>query len=92
MNKLPKQWKHWCKLNRLGTMGRTKKERSQYSWCYLIGRGHVWRLNCHNMLQRGDTIEEFDRWALCQDIFQEPMPQTLEEFTNFVKKALHVTA
>lgn len=68
-------------------MGRNKHNRDKHSWFYLIGRGYVWRVNCYGMFQRGDTIEDFDRWALC-DIYEEDMPTTKKKFSNFVKRAL----
>lgn len=75
--KLPKQWKHWCKDQRLRTTWGK-------NWFNLMGRGHFWRINCHGMFQRGDTYEDFDRWALC-DIKEVPMPKTRQEFRDSIK-------
>lgn len=86
--KPPKQWKHWCQkagLSRYGSMA----SRSRYlsGWFYLKGHGRVWRLNCHNQLQCGDTYADFDRWALC-NIEQAPCPSSLAEFRSTVKDLL----
>lgn len=84
--RLPKQWEHWCRDQKLSPHGkRYKKSRSE--WLYLQGRGHYWRVNCHGMLQRGDTYADFDRWALCE-IDEAPMPTTRAEFRNAVRNLL----
>ena len=86
--KLPKQWRHWCADSRLRQhRPKASHKRNSYYDFYLKGRGHVWRLNCHNQFQRGDNYAEFDRWALCS-IFEAPMPQTRAEFRAFVAAAL----
>ena len=80
--KLPKQWKHWCR--QLGFRTQTwpgyKKDRSWHTWFYLKGKGHVWRVNCYGHFERGDTYEEFDRWALCNIDFLDNVPQTFAAF------------
>ena len=86
--KLPKSWKHWCKTNRFVTHSSNKSEKRQSAWFYLKGHGHVWRINDQGMFQRGDNYEEFDRWALCSDIHEEPVPQTAQQFKDFVVRAL----
>lgn len=84
--KLPKQWKHWCRINGLRPFygGITQSD-----WFYLRGRGHVWRVNCHNEFECGDKIEEFCRWALC-DIERTGVPRNKESFKVAVDSLLEV--
>lgn len=91
--KLPKQWKHWCRqagLRRQGWKG-SHKGRYASAWMYLQGRGRMWRLNCHGQFQRGDTYADFDRWALC-DIEQTTRPNSLREFLAAVNGLLALKA
>ncbi len=81
MNKLPKQWKHWCKL--AGLHPRKGTDRKD-QWWYLQGHGHEWRVNDKRMFQCGDRIVDFDRWALC-DIKELPVPTTRDEFLKAVE-------
>lgn len=90
--KLPKSWKYWCKTNRFVAHGYQKNEKRKSAWLYLKGHGHVWRVNDKGMFQRGDSYEDFDRWALCSDIYEMPIPQTEGEFKIFVKDALSSVA
>lgn len=60
--KLPKQWRHWCKKAGLHPH---YGGRRWHEWFYLKGHGRVWRINCDDMLECGDTYAEFNRWALC---------------------------
>lgn len=83
---LPKQWKHWCKDQKLTVHGRGSRKRMDY-WFYLKGRGHYWRVDCDGLLQRGDTYADFDRWALCS-IEEVAMPKTRAQFRAAVKKLL----
>lgn len=81
MTALPKQWEHWARSMRLEphhSHGTRSPRRA--SWMYLQGRGHYWRVNCHGMLQCGDTYADFDRWALCRNIVELPMPKTRQQF------------
>lgn len=90
VDKLPKQWKHWCKLAGLrpeGKRNRYNDWRQTWSWFSLKGKGFCWRVNCHGMFQRGDSYAEFDRWALC-DIDETTMPKTEKEFLNAVRHLL----
>ena len=84
--KLPKQWKHWCADQRLTVHG-GKRDMCQSQWLYLKGRGHYWRVNCFGMFQRGDTYEDFDRWALCE-IKEVPLPKTRAEFRSAISLLL----
>lgn len=84
--KLPKQWKHWCAVSRLRPQYRSRK---MYDWFYLVGHGHVWRVNCYNQFQIGDTYDDFDRWALCK-IYEIPTPKSLNEFRTQVKEMLRI--
>lgn len=77
-----KQWNHWCK--KAGLKPTAKHNGLAY---YMEGHGHVWRLNDKGMLQCGDTLEEFDRWALCT-ITQTFMPLSEAEFLKAVKDLL----
>ena len=66
--KLHKSWKHWCRKYGLRihcSYRTTRYSRKEYGWFYLKGKGHVWRINCDDQLEMGDTYAEFDRWALC---------------------------
>ncbi len=83
MQKLPKQWKHWCRKNGL----RIKGKYSYIAAFYPVGYGHHWRLNCHEQFELGDSFEDFDRWALC-DIVSVPKPTSLAEFTKAVTHLL----
>lgn len=82
MNRLPKQWKHWCR-----TVGlRPVVNRRHFDdWLYLIGRGRVWRVTCNDTLQCGDRIEGFDRWAMCSLITSARVPRSLAEFEETVR-------
>jgi hypothetical protein len=83
--KLPKQWKDWCRAARLRQRDEGRDKRGLGSgWFYLHGHGREWRLNCHNMIQCGDTYADFDRWALC-DIREAPAPTTRAEFVAVVR-------
>jgi hypothetical protein len=89
MQKLPKQWKHWCRMAGLKPhSNRPSRERSEWAWWYLQGRGRYWRINDKGMFQCGDTYAEFDRWALC-DIEQEPRPNSMSEFSKTVAVLLN---
>lgn len=81
--KLPKQWEHWCKDQKLSIHGR-KYKKTRTLWFYLQGKGFVWRVNCHGMFQRGDSLVDFDRWALCE-IDELPLPKSQNEFREAVK-------
>lgn len=85
MQKLPKQWKHWCRKNGLRIKGRYKRHSS--SAFYPVGHDHHWRLNCYEMFELGDSFEDFDRWALC-DIVSVLRPKSLAEFTKAVTHLL----
>ena len=86
--KLPKQWKHWCRSAKLWPhSNKPSRERGEWGWWYLKGHGRVWRVNNKGMFQCGDTYAEFDRWALC-NIEQEPKPATLKEFLTTVNVLL----
>lgn len=73
---LPRNWRGWCKKAKLRPYEPSKK---QYRWFYLKGRNHVWRVNCQGMFQCGDTISDFNRWALCE-ITEAPMPTNQQQF------------
>lgn len=60
--KLPKQWKHWVSRANLRIVDYYNRKPCGY---YLKGRGFHWRVNCYGEFERGDTYDEFDRWALC---------------------------
>ncbi len=79
--KLPKQWKHWCSQMNLRPM---HDRRNSYAYFYLKGRGFVWRVNCHGHFERGDTHNEFDRWALCNIDRIDSLPQTFDDFKSSV--------
>lgn len=81
---LPKQWRHWCKESGLKP---TYKRRKRYSWYALIGHGYHWRITASGMFQRGDRVEDFDRWALSEQV-SHPMPRTQGEFTASVNAML----
>lgn len=82
--KLPKQWKHWCRSAHLATRDYGYSQRPQDRWFYLRGHGREWRVNCHGMLQCGDTYADFDRWALCE-IREVPLPKTRAGFLAAVQ-------
>lgn len=85
MNKLPKQWKHWCQKAGLRLHSAADSySRRDSAWYYLKGHGRVWRINCYGMLQCGDTLKEFDRWALC-NIVEIELPTSLAQFKVAVR-------
>lgn len=86
MSDLPKQWRHWCRTNGLKISGRRKSKyaRQFYSWYNLVGHDRRWRINDRDMLQRGDTLEDFDRWAN-SGIIEVPMPKTKLEFDAAIR-------
>jgi hypothetical protein len=85
--KLPKQWKHWCKIANLRphTNNVSRTGRSSHGYFYLKGRGHHWRVNCFGDLQRGDSYADFDKWARC-DITELPMPLTQAKFMETIHR------
>lgn len=84
MNKLPKQWKHWCQQAGLRLYSAADRySRRESAWYYLKGHGRVWRVNCYGMLQCGDRLAEFDRWALCR-IAEVEMPTSQRWFKQAV--------
>ncbi len=96
--KLPKQWRHWCKLARLRLQASKFRWRNSHRlngydtkrawrWFYLEGHGRVWRVNDKAMFECGDTYEEFDRWALCT-IKRTSLPKTRDQFLAAVKALL----
>ena len=84
--KLPKQWRHWCADLGLKIHGK-KRGQGQWQWFYLKGKGHYWRVSCHGMFERGDSYEDFDRWALCT-IDEVPLPRTRAEFRASVARLI----
>lgn len=87
-SKLPKQWRQWCRKARLKPHGYQVSGRKQYEWFNLIGHGRVWRVDCYGIFQVGDTIEAFDRWALCNPIIGVKIPKTEADFIRNVKLML----
>lgn len=83
--KLPKSWKHWCRSCKLEI-----DDGANSGGYYLKGRGYRWRVNVHGMFQRGDSIDSFERWAVCA-IDEVPMPKTLSEFKDAVAELLDKT-
>jgi hypothetical protein len=85
--KISSNWVKWCKKAGLRPHGNNHfihgGRRKRSNWIYLKGHGFVWRVNCHNMFQRGDTYEKFDRWALC-DIYEVDFPHSQEDFIQKV--------
>lgn len=78
--KLPKQWRQWCRKARLKPHGGQVTGRQQHEWFNLTGHGRVWRVNCYGIFQVGDKLADFDRWALCDPIVGMNLPQTEAEF------------
>ena len=81
MTNLPKQWEHWCRSMNFRPHGKVTK--SKFCWYYVKGKGRVWRINCYNEFQRGDTYDDFDRWALCS-IKSTDIPKTFQEFRDAI--------
>ena len=86
--RLPPQWRHWCQSAGLRPWG---PGRDAWRWFYLRGHGRVWRVNDQWQFQCGDTIQDFDRWALC-DIQQVPLPATRAAFRQTVRDLLQAHA
>lgn len=79
--RLPKQWRRWCQKAGLRPH---YGGRRRYEWLYLKGHGRVWRINCNDALECGDTYAEFDRWALC-DREEVPRPTSEAQFVAAVR-------
>lgn len=84
--KLPKQWKHWCKLMRLKPESRGRYL-CKYEYFALVGHGHRWRVNMHGQFQMSEPYEQFDRWANSVELSM-PMPNTEWKFIKAVNTAL----
>jgi hypothetical protein len=83
MIKLPKQYRHWCKLANLRPIGKYKRRYGfsgkYYQYCYLKGRGRTWRVNSDGLFQMSEPYDTFDRWA--NSFFSEmEIPKTYKEF------------
>jgi hypothetical protein len=85
--KLPKQWRHWCRTNRLKAHCGGFPPRTIHHWYYLRGHGRYWRVTRDGKFQCGDTYADFDRWALC-DIREAGIPTSLTQFTGTVRELL----
>lgn len=82
--KLPKQWRHWCKLMKLKPEGRYKYRHRYFA---LKGRGRRWRINMYGEFQMSEKEETFDRWANSLEKSVD-MPKTKDEFIIAVKEML----
>ena len=82
--KLPKQWRHWCKLMKLKPEGRGKYQLRYFA---LVGRGRHLRVNMYGEFQMSEKHEKFDRWANSLEK-TAPMPKTKYEFIKTVKEML----
>lgn len=86
---LPKQWKHWVRSAGLGLGKPIRKwERNmQHAWINLVGRNHRWRINRYGEFQCGDRNEDFDRWALSNNVYVDIRTiKTRDQFVNTVKQ------
>ena len=83
--KLPRQWLHWCRLNKL----RPEVPRRSYSRLYLIGHGRRWRVSDRGMFQVSEPLPYFDRWANSK-MGELPMPNTRDEFRTAVEFLLSI--
>lgn len=86
-SKLPKQWCYWCRKAGLNVGYRLSDQRKKYSWWYLKGHGHRWRVNSENNFQISYPEIHFDRWA---NSFKAEvrLPQTEKEFLDAVKQLI----
>lgn len=84
--KLPKQWRHWCKLAGLKSESHNAGKCSRGKWTYfsLIGFSRHWRVNCHATFDMSETFDTFDRWANSHELTM-PMPKTKDEFLKTIK-------
>ena len=82
--RIPKQWNHWLKKLGFRLHGRKRKYDRGQPILYMKGKGRVWRVNCFLVLQCGDKIEDFDRWALCNNITECHIPTTFSEMEAMV--------
>ena len=84
MVKLPKQWRHWCKLAGLKPqwMPRTKDSKSN-----MVGKGRNWRVTCDNKFQVSEPLSVFDRWANSA-LGSIDLPTTEKDFLKAVGKLL----
>lgn len=74
--KLPKQWRHWCKISGLKPVSRPRKA---WSWHTLEGCGYLWRVNCLHQFQVSLPYHDFDRWAN-STACSLPLPQNKDQF------------
>lgn len=85
MNKLPKQWKHWCyKLGLRPESTKSRYYKPTYRYFYLVGRGRRFRVNMWNVLEVGSAYEDFDRWANSV-VGRHNLPTTFNEFKKIVE-------
>ncbi len=83
--KLPKQWRHWCRLNKI----RPETPRRKYSYFYLIGHGRRWRVSDRGKFQISGPLHEFDRWAK-STIGEIELPSTMDAFNVAVQFLLSI--
>lgn len=84
--KLPKQWRHWCKMVGLRPVSRP---RSAWSWYTLKGHGYFWRVNCIDQFQVSLHYRDFDRWAnstMCTLPLPENKAQFEEAYTYLLQQ------
>jgi hypothetical protein len=86
--KLPKQWRHWARMNGMKPHGKPYHKR--HALMNMIGKGRVWRIAYDHegdrgyWFQGGDRLPDFDRWARSVR-YDFPIPRTLAEFTQAVR-------
>ena len=84
MTNLPKQWEHWCRSMNFRPHGKVTK--SKFCWYYLKGKGRVWRINCYNEFQRGDTYDDLDEYLSRTDPYT--YDQTAFEWSSDFSKGV----
>jgi hypothetical protein len=85
--RLPRQWRHWCRLAGLRTQYHRRIQSSHWT---LQGLGRNWRVNSRGVFQVSCVLEDFDRWSN-STLAEVSLPQSLAEFEKSVRLLLNHT-
>lgn len=79
--KLPKQWSHWLRKNKMKDMS-AKSFAKNNTW---LGHGRYWRINCFGEFQVSCKLSDWDKWSnsVCYSV--PCVPATEKEFSDTVK-------
>ena len=79
--KLPKQWSHWLRKNKMKDMS-PKSFAKNNTW---LGHGRYWRINCFGEFQVSCKLSDWDKWSnsVCYSV--PCVPATEKEFSDTVE-------